>query len=68
MRVEINPDQCEGHGRCAITAPEVFKIDADGWGQVILDDVPEAQRVMVDRAIRLCPKQAIAWVTSTPAT
>ena len=66
MRVQIDPEQCEGHGRCAITAPEVFRIDADGWGQVILEEIPEDAsdelRAKVERALRLCPKQAIAWV------
>jgi ferredoxin len=65
MRVRIDPDQCEGHGRCAITAPEVFRIDSDGWGQVVQQEVPDDAaelRAKVDRAIRLCPKQAIAWI------
>lgn len=65
MRVRIDPDQCEGHGRCAITAPEVFRIDSDGWGQVVQEEIPEDAaelRMKVERAIRLCPKQAIAWI------
>lgn len=62
MRVRINFDQCEGHGRCAITAPAVFRVDAEGYGQVAVENVPGEERARVERAIRLCPKQAIAWV------
>ncbi|TAJ19819.1 MAG: ferredoxin [Dehalococcoidia bacterium] len=65
MRVQINFDQCEGHGRCAITAPAVFRVDAEGYGQVAVEDVPDEERARVERAIRLCPKQAIAWVSET---
>ena len=62
MQVRIDAEQCEGHGRCQVTAPEVFRLDAEGYGQVAVDDVPEEYRAPVERAIRLCPKQAIMWV------
>ncbi len=62
MQVRIDPEQCEGHGRCQVTAPEVFRLYTEGYGQVALDDVPDNLRTKVERAIRLCPKQAIAWV------
>lgn len=62
MRVRIDSDRCEGHGRCQANAPEVFRLDAEGYGQVRLDEVPEELRAKVDRAIRLCPRQAIDWV------
>jgi ferredoxin len=29
---------------------------------VLVDEVPEELREKVERAIRLCPRQAIAWV------
>lgn len=63
MQVRIDPDRCEGHGRCQVNAPEVFRLDAEGYGQVHLEDVPEDLRPKVERAIRVCPRQAIAWVT-----
>jgi ferredoxin len=29
---------------------------------VLMDEIPEDLKEKVDRAIRLCPRQAIAWV------
>ena len=62
MKVRVDEDMCEGHGKCEMAAPEVFKLGDDDVSIVLLDDVPEALTAKVDRAIRLCPRYAIAWV------
>ena len=62
MRVQVNPEVCEGHGKCQAAAPEVFELRDDDISYVILGDVPEELRPKVERAIRLCPRQAISWV------
>lgn len=62
MKVRVNEDMCEGHGKCQAAAPEVFRLREDDVSQVIVDDVPAAAVEKVERAIRLCPRQAIAWV------
>lgn len=62
MKVKVNSDMCEGHAKCQAAAPEVFKLGDDDVSVVLLDDVPAALQEKVDRAIRLCPRQAIAWV------
>lgn len=62
MKVWVDHDQCESHGKCQAAAPGVFELRADDLSYVLVDEVPEAQRGEVERAIRLCPKQAIAWV------
>lgn len=62
MRVVVDQDRCEGHAKCAAAAPQVFEVGEDDLSRVILDDVPANLRDQVDRAIRLCPRQAIAWV------
>ncbi|MCC6958258.1 MAG: ferredoxin [Dehalococcoidia bacterium] len=61
MKVVVNPDMCEGHGKCELTAPEVFKLGPDDVSVVLVDDVPDSLKDKVDRAIRLCPRQAISW-------
>ncbi|MBM3140748.1 MAG: ferredoxin [Chloroflexi bacterium] len=61
MRVRVDPDRCEGNLRCQNAAPEVFEV-RDDLSHVLLDDVPEALRHKVERAIRLCPRQAIDWL------
>jgi ferredoxin len=62
MRVEVNHDVCEGHGKCVMTAPEVFELRDDDLSYVLVDDVPEDLKTKVERAIRLCPRAAIRWV------
>jgi ferredoxin len=62
MRVEVNHDVCEGHGKCVMTAPEVFELRDDDLSYVLVDDVADGLKAKVDRAIRLCPRAAIRWV------
>jgi ferredoxin len=63
MKVIVNHDQCEGHSRCQAAAPEVFEVRDDDKSYVLIDPVPEEQRANVERAARLCPKQAISIET-----
>jgi ferredoxin len=61
VKVVVNSDMCEGHAKCQQAAPEVFKLGPDDVSVVLIDDVPESLKDKVDRAIRLCPRQAISW-------
>ena len=45
-----------------MSAPEVFKLGEDDVSVVLVDEVPKELEEKVNRAIRLCPRQAIAWV------
>ncbi|MDB4872964.1 MAG: putative ferredoxin [Gemmatimonadales bacterium] len=58
-RVTIDRDRCQGHGRCALLAPEVFDLDESGTGEVLVDPVPEADVPEVREAVRSCPESAI---------
>lgn len=62
MKVVVSEDLCEGHGKCEMAAPEVFELREDDLSHVLVDDVDEELAPKVERAIRLCPRQAIAWV------
>jgi ferredoxin len=59
--LKVDPERCEGHGRCLLDAPAVF-----GYGDVsnqayVLPDVDlEANRDAIDVAIAGCPEQAIS--------
>lgn len=59
--VMVDELACEGHGRCENAAPEVFALDDDDISRVILDPVPVALLGKVERAVRLCPRQAVRW-------
>ena len=60
MRAMIDPGKCQGHGRCAMTAPDVFDVDDDGNGIVLLDPVPAGGEDEVGRAVVNCPERAIS--------
>ena len=59
--VRVDDLACEGHGRCQNAAPEVFRLDEDDISRVILDPVPPELLEKVERAVRLCPRQAVRW-------
>jgi ferredoxin len=59
MQVRIDSAACQGHGRCALTAPEVFDVDDDGKSFVLVVDVPEAEIEAVRTAVGNCPERAI---------
>lgn len=60
-KVEVDHAACEGNRRCENAAPLVFEVRDDELSYVLLDPVPPEQEAAVERAIRLCPRQAIAW-------
>ncbi len=62
MKVQVDHDRCEGHGKCQMAAPEVFEFRDDDLSYVRLDEIPEELKAKVEKAIRLCPRQAIDWV------
>lgn len=61
-RVQVDHDRCEGNGKCQNAAPQVFEVRDDDLSYVILDEIPDELIDAVEEAIRLCPRQAIAWV------
>lgn len=60
MKVVVTRDQCTGHGRCVIYAPDVYTLDDMGYNAV--DGVIEVKAGMEDQArlgAQACPEQAI---------
>ena len=60
MRVTVDHDRCEAHEKCVKIAPDLFELRDDGYSYPKLDPVPESSRPGAERAVRLCPRQAIA--------
>ncbi len=47
MKVQINSDKCQGHGRCYDLAPGLFGDDEQGYGMVLGDgSVPAGWSMM----------------------
>jgi ferredoxin len=60
MKVRIDPELCQGHTLCAMTAPELFALrDEDGHGYALGDEVPPELEEKAREAARSCPEQAI---------
>jgi ferredoxin len=60
VKLHIDSERCQGHGRCYDLAPDLFGDDDEGFGQVLGDGVVPADR---ERDARLaaanCPERAI---------
>jgi ferredoxin len=61
VKVSIDRQACTGHGLCYVSAPEVFRDDDEGYGQVLRDgDVSAGDADDALRAAANCPERAIA--------
>ena len=60
LLLAIDPERCQGHGRCYDLAPDLFGDDEEGYGQVLGDGTvpPEAER-HARLAVVNCPEHAI---------
>jgi ferredoxin len=59
MKVCVDKDRCQGHGRCGILAPDVFEVDDLGKASVLLEEVPDELAAAVREAALSCPESAI---------
>jgi len=63
MRVLIDHDRCQGHGRCYDLAPDLFGEDEDGYGVVLGDGrVPPGREEDARLAKANCPEAAVELV------
>jgi ferredoxin len=61
VKVQVDPQRCQGHTLCAMIAPQAFQLDdIDGHSSVVSEDVPADQQEQVAEAVRSCPEQAIS--------
>ncbi len=60
VKAEIDARICTGHGRCYDLAPEIFAADDEGYGQVLIDDIPAKFEALATRAAQTCPERAIS--------
>jgi len=66
MKLQIDPDRCQGHGRCYDLVPGLFSADDEGYGQVLDDGiVAPAQEQEARLAAANCPEVAITLLQET---
>ncbi|WP_330256202.1 ferredoxin [Nocardia sp. NBC_00565] len=63
MRIHIELDQCEGHGLCAATAPDLYDLDAEGYAAKADLHVPEGMLDKAESGVSACPMRAIRLIT-----
>lgn len=59
MRVEVDPNICEGHGQCNVVAPDVYELDDDGYCLINKPEVPAHLETQAEEGAFACPVQAI---------
>ncbi|AXE90668.1 MULTISPECIES: ferredoxin [unclassified Streptomyces] len=59
MRIDIDKDVCIGAGQCALTAPDVFTQDDDGYSTVLPGREDGGGSPLLREAARACPVSAI---------
>jgi ferredoxin len=59
IEIEIDRDLCVGAGQCALTAPNVFTQDDDGYSTLLPGREDGAGDPLVREAARACPVSAI---------
>ena len=62
MKVQVNRETCQGHNRCSMTCPEIYKIDAEGYAFVEVEEVPTEHEENARRALETCPENAISMI------
>jgi ferredoxin len=58
-RIEVDADLCQGHAMCELEAPEVFRVPKRGTVEILDPQPPDAMREDVERAVEMCPTQAL---------
>ncbi len=60
MKIVLDSDRCQGHGRCYSIAPELFGYDDDGQAVLLVtDDLTDDQVTRAQLAANNCPEYAI---------
>ena len=65
MRIVVDRQLCQGHGVCALEAPEVFAVAESEDGSypevdVLVAEPPEELRAGVEAAVRYCPNRVLS--------
>ena len=59
VKVQVDLNRCQGHGKCMVQCPEVFDEDEQGYPVVAVAEVPDNLVSAVEACIADCPERAI---------
>ncbi len=60
MKLRLDADACEGHGRCYMLAPEIFDEDERGHCRLRREQVPPDLETQARIGVDSCPEGALA--------
>jgi len=59
VKITIDTSSCSGHARCAAAAPELFRLDEDGYALPFDGEIPEGLEQAARDGELACPERAI---------
>lgn len=59
MRIRLDRDACQGHGRCYMLAPDLFDSDDVGHCVLLVDEVPAGREADARSGVENCPERAL---------
>ena len=59
MRIRLDTDACQGHGRCYTLAPTLFDSDDLGHCVLLVDEVPAGHEDEARTGVDNCPEHAL---------
>jgi ferredoxin len=66
VKIQIDSEVCQGHGRCYDLAPSLFGDDDEGYGKVLRAGVvPPGEEQNARLAVANCPERAIELIEET---
>jgi len=60
MKVNVDPDLCNGCGPCVDICPEAFDLNEEGIAMVKMDQIPDELQQLCRQAADSCPTEAIS--------
>ena len=70
MRISVDAEQCNGHGRCYAVSPEAYAPDDEGYcaDRGRSREIPAGLEAAARDGARACPEGAITITSATSAT
>jgi ferredoxin len=59
MKIRLDSELCQGHGRCYTLAPDLFDSDERGHCVLVVEEVPPGREVDARSGVENCPEQAL---------
>jgi ferredoxin len=62
VRIILDTERCQGHGRCYSLAPDLFDADERGHCVLMVETVPDGREAAAASGVDNCPELALALV------